>query len=372
MCGIVYCAGLDGQPVNKLVAHQFNKQRSRGTEGFGFLDNTSGRIIRATKERKILSKLRNNKSSDILFHHRYPTSTDNVKNACHPFSTRDFFDKKYVLVHNGWLTNAHELKAEHEKLGITYASIQPDGRFNDSEALLWDVSLYLNGKQDGLKAEGAIAFICVERSDTTNVLHFGRNSSPLNMSLDNRTLMLSSEGEGTPIERDTLYTYDYASGSVYEKPLEIKEYSYVSTYPYSTGGYTYDYNDMNTYTSGVWFGDNFVSNDREIDYLYFDEHMSEHDMSFDIKSVYRKYAREAGGIYQTMYDLASNDLSSVREELRIIPDEEDNDSVFDREDLTYTASVIHEVLQLLLDEPNWYEYNSRMPEYEQQSRYGFH
>lgn len=371
MCGIVYCAGLDGQPVNKLVAQQFNKQRSRGTEGFGFLDNTSGHIIRATKERKILSKLRNRKSSDILFHHRYPTSTDNVKNACHPFSTRDFFDKKYVLVHNGWLTNAWELKTEHEKLGIQYASVQPDGRFNDSEALLWDVSLYLEGKQDTLKAEGAIAFICIERSDTSNMLYFGRNSSPLNMSLDNRTLMLSSEGEGTPIERDTLYTYDYASGSVYEKPLEIKEYSYVSTYPYSSSDYTDNYSDNSTYTSGVWYGDSFVKSDREVDYLYFDEYMSDADMSFDIKSVYRKYAREALGVYQTMYDLITHDLEIVHEAIRNMKDE-DTDIVLSREDLEYTASVMKEVVEMLLDEPRWYQYNSCMPEYEQQAGYGFH
>lgn len=175
----------------------------------------------------MLKRLKHSPSSSILFHHRFPTSTENVKNACHPFSTKDFFQTNYVLVHNGHISNARELKAAHTELGIEYHSLQQDGSFNDSEALLWDVALYLEGEQDELKAYGGIAFICLalpKDGRKSSHLHFGRNTNPINMIKTKDMIMLSSEGDGIETKRDTLYSYNYKSKKLDMKDLTIRSY----------------------------------------------------------------------------------------------------------------------------------------------------
>lgn len=214
----------------------FDKQRSRGLQGFGLFDGQEMNIVRETKEDSILKWLCKYDSNLILFHHRMPTSTDNVKKAAHPFSTHTYFGKhQYILVHNGHIGNAKELKVEHEKLGIKYKSITHDGRFNDSEALLWDLALVLEGKKKELKAGGGIAFICIRLKDgKLDRMYFGRNYNPLNMVNDGKQFRLSSAGPGEPITRDRLYTYNYKT----KKTFDIE-----FTVPYST----YDYSD---YSSG--------------------------------------------------------------------------------------------------------------------------
>lgn len=161
-------------------------------------------------------------------HHRMPTSTDNVRNACHPFSTKKFFKHNYILVHNGVISNAWTLKQAHEELGISYISVQPETdrvkyqKWNDSEGLLWDVALMLEGKQDGLKSIGSIAFILVENDGKGKALnlYFARNTYPLNMDYRPKDhLYLSSEGIGKPIEAGVLYRYNYASGKLTQAPL---------------------------------------------------------------------------------------------------------------------------------------------------------
>lgn len=126
------------------------------------------------------------------------------------------------------ISNPEALKAEHLKLGITYSSLQPDGSFNDSEALLWDVALYLEGKQDELKAKGSIAFICIAIGKKDK-LYFGRNTNPLNMYFNRKKgIMLSSEGKGQKTEPHTLYTFDYETKTLEKKPLDIAHYVYVA------------------------------------------------------------------------------------------------------------------------------------------------
>lgn len=187
MCGIIFAESFVNHDVTPVILTQYEKQKNRGTEGFGLYDRNANHLVRSTTEHGIKKWLSKYQATSVLFHHRFPTSTDNTKNACHPFSTKDYFDTNYVLVHNGWISNAYELATAHEKLGIEYHSVQDDGRFNDSEALLWDVALYLEGKQDSLKARGPIAFICIATpSDGRKSKHlfFGRNTNPLNMLLE--------------------------------------------------------------------------------------------------------------------------------------------------------------------------------------------
>ena len=225
MCGIVYSKDFNDKPVVNTIIKRYKDQRGRGSQGFGFFVPQKNRLTHNTKEGRILNLLQREVGSEILFHHRYPTSTGNVRNACHPFSTKDVFENNYVIVHNGVLRNEHELKRDHEKLGIKYISEQDDGRFNDSEAMAYDVASYLEGKQDSIKSSGSIAFIAIrlDKSGKPRALFFGRNSSSstLKMKKTENSLTLSSEGEGTMIEADQLYCFVYDTKELSKRYCKI-------------------------------------------------------------------------------------------------------------------------------------------------------
>lgn len=246
MCGIIYGESFTDKPINGFIMNQFEAQKTRGQQGFGVFDKECGRLVRNPQQGSIMRWLENHPAKTLLFHHRLPTSTDNVKNACHPFSTQDKFDTNYILVHNGHIGNSRTLKSAHEKLGIEYYSTQKDGRFNDSEALLWDVALYLEGEQDELKAYGGIAFICMaipkDKRKSTK-LYFARNSNPLNLSFDTEALLLSSEGKGEPIPANTLHEYNYRTKQLKSMEFEISGYT-----PYVSGKWN---NKQSTYRGTV-------------------------------------------------------------------------------------------------------------------------
>lgn len=193
-------------------------------------------MVHAAKEDNILKWLVKYDSNLLLMHHRFPTSTINVKRAAHPFSTKKHFGKaQYILVHNGSIRNAEELFAEHSTAGIRYHSILQDLTFNDSEALLWDFALFMEGKQPELKARGGIAFICLklEKGKLTK-MYFARNSNPLNMLRTKQGISLSSEGVGESIEPDMLYTWNYGLRRLTSKKLTIPSNVYQSAKTYSS------------------------------------------------------------------------------------------------------------------------------------------
>lgn len=239
MCGIVVQANLglkSHTPVNSDVRAQFFKQSGRGRQGFGLFDLQHMKLVRESKEEKILKWLSKKDSNFIMFHHRFPTSTINVAQAAHPFSTHDYFgDVQYIMVHNGIIRNADELWTQHQQLGIRYQSFLHDMTFNDSEALLWDLALTLEGKQLEMKARGDMAFVLVRKvKGKVTELIFGRNGRPLNIVHTIDTLKLSSEGEGTPIMSDTLYRWDFNTHLITMQPMVFKQWASVSTYPSTT------------------------------------------------------------------------------------------------------------------------------------------
>lgn len=181
-----------------------------------------------------------NKSDLILFHHRFPTSTINVRKAAHPFTTGNYFgDTEYVLAHNGVMWNEHKLQKKHTELGITYQSTLEDKTFNDSEALLWDFCLWKEGKIPEMESIGNVAFICLKlHKGILERMYFYRNNNPLMMLRTKDSLQLSSEGEGLPIETDTLYNWSYSSRRLSKKPLEIASSSYKSLSTYGNAGYS--------------------------------------------------------------------------------------------------------------------------------------
>lgn len=212
MCGIVYKHNFDGEPVNNDIMQQFDLQRHRGVQGFGLFDGQETHIIKASKEDNILKWLCKYQSNLILFHHRYPTSTVNVKRAAHPFSTRGYFgDTQYILIHNGSVNNANDLFVKHQELGIEYKSLLQDMTFNDSEALLWDFALTMEGKQKELTAYGGIAFICLKLvKGKMEKMYFARNySKPLKFKREDNSVSISSEGDGDEVPVQKLHTWNY-------------------------------------------------------------------------------------------------------------------------------------------------------------------
>lgn len=172
---------------------------------------------------------------EALFHHRMPTSTENVLNACHPFSTGQMFKHNYVLAHNGIIWNENKLHEAHEERGIKYNSMQPDGKFNDSESLLWEIAMYLEGIVESPGTKGGAAFIVIEQALTPKgakpvKLHFGRNdSNPLYLTLNDARIELASQkgqwdDEAHAIMPDFLYTFDYRTKKLSLKPMKLETY----------------------------------------------------------------------------------------------------------------------------------------------------
>lgn len=228
MCGLIYSENFNGKPVNGYIMEQFEKQRHRGTEGFGLFNGEH--LVKAAEEHRIKRWLRKEKnaSSLVMFHHRNPTSTVNVRQAAHPFTTGKYFgDTEYILIHNGYITNDLEMFTEHQELGIEYQSFLKDLSFNDSEALLWDFALYMEGWQDQMYAEGVMALICMKLvKGKVEKLYFDRNTNPLYMERTKDGLSLSSEGDGDLTEEGMLYTWNYDLKRLTKRPLELKHYVY--------------------------------------------------------------------------------------------------------------------------------------------------
>lgn len=224
MCGIVYKHNFDGSPVNDDIFDQFFAQRDRGLQGFGLYDGEYMHMVKSANENRIVKWLAKYPSNLLLFHHRWPTSTANVARAAHPISTYAYFGKtQYIMVHNGCIRNSDELFEAHAELGINYKTLLDDLSFNDSEALLWDFALTMEGKQKEMKAYGDMAFIVLKLYDgKLKKMMFGKNyGRPLIMYKDKETIELSSEGRGEPIECNKLYSWVYSTKHLYVKEMEF-------------------------------------------------------------------------------------------------------------------------------------------------------
>lgn len=234
MCGIILGRRKDKMPIGKSILKRYKKQRERGHEGFGFITIDDGKISgihRFEKEIDSDRALQESTSSNILFHHRLPTSTPNYAEMTHPIVVKNkMLDHDYYVVHNGVLQNDLELKDKHEKLGFEYTTNLKEifitetisgrkeivtERFNDSESLAIEVALFLDGKQTMVDAVGSIAFVCIEADKKGNVLniHYGRNvGNPLMVEDNNDLFFIKSTGNELKIDEDEILTINYATG----------------------------------------------------------------------------------------------------------------------------------------------------------------
>lgn len=339
MCGLVYARSFNKKPVNLLVYQQYQKQRSRGTMGFGFYNVDTKQLITTPKEHKIIKNLKRKPGSEILFHHRWPTSTDNVPNACHPFTTKNFFSKEnggsdttYILAHNGIISSdkAKACKEEHEKLGIVYSSVQPDGKFNDSEALLWDFALLMENKKKKLDAGGSIAFICLAINEKKgNKLYFGRNyGSPLNIDYkEGENLYISSEGEGDIVPTDSLFCYYSKTGELTDTKLDIPS-SY--SHNYNSSSYSHSHRGVNTpplATPGV---EHTLTKQEDVMNIPEEVLNSAKDMVWDEKTQ-TLYLKDKNDEWQTWEDLAveyaqKTEQDKELKDIETLERQEDNDN----------------------------------------------
>lgn len=231
--------------MSETVIKRFQAQRNRGTQSFGFYLPQQDRLTHNIKETRILALLKKQEPKEALFHHRYATSTINVRNACHPFSTKDRFAYQYVGAHNGVVRNAKELREQHIKLGYEYVSVQENGSFNDSEALIYDLARYFEGEVDTVTASGTIAFIVIKRDRTGRpmTLFFGHNSgNPLVMKRTEHSLTVSSTGEGEHVPINMLHIFDYET-----KTLRTRDMHIPLQYATRAGGYSYSKSGSPTY-----------------------------------------------------------------------------------------------------------------------------
>jgi glucosamine 6-phosphate synthetase-like amidotransferase/phosphosugar isomerase protein len=216
MCGIVYYKDFNNNKVNNRIIKQYYAQKSRGSSGFGFLAvGKIARRYRYTTEYDTKMALLSNNSSEMIFHHRLPTSTKNTLNSAHPIKISKG-KHNYYLVHNGIISNTQAIYNRYKKQNKLQTQVGQT--FNDSEMLLWEISALLENKikPKDFNVNGSYAFI-VLKTDKHNKpisLYFCRNGNPLKMHYDKDYFSLSSEGEGQDIEYRTLYRYDYKDSTI--------------------------------------------------------------------------------------------------------------------------------------------------------------
>ena len=214
MCGII--AAIDRSenalPVNNWIINQFEDQFARGTKGFGIINilpDKKIKVDRATEPVKFMLDLRMMESQAIIVHHRTPTSTDNKLKQTHPIMVDNGSLKyRYLMVHNGVISNDDEVKLSHEELGFCY-NTNDDLKFNDSEALAIELARYIEGQSTELNIVGSMAFIILQiskKSNKTTKMFFGRKFNPLNMAKTRNKIYLSSEGKGDAIQEEMLYS----------------------------------------------------------------------------------------------------------------------------------------------------------------------
>lgn len=248
MCGVLFARRRDKHPVEKALRKRYEKQKNRGTRGFGFIAIENGRvkeIHRFETETAAIKAVEESKSNEILFHHRMPTSTPNHRDMTHPIVVQnDELEHDYYVIHNGVMRNERSLKTEHEKLGYEYTTLMEEIKivktkkgkkedvteyFNDSEALAIEVARYLDGKKDSMGFVGSAAVIVLQCDKKGNVLkiHYGHNSgNPLIVENNGDLLFIKSEGEGERVPEDVMYSINYKTGELTSRPVPMGRASF--------------------------------------------------------------------------------------------------------------------------------------------------
>lgn len=284
MCGIIHCKKQNkNEKANKLVIKRFEKQRSRGTQGFGYVEIKNGIVVaevRTQTEKEIMEKLEKSEADEIMFHHRLPTSTPNIIESTHPIRVfNDNLKYGYYVVHNGVIRNDEELREQQVKDGFEYTTelkkqfvtnknVYSEIMWNDSEAVAIDFCQAIETSKK-MTSEGSIAIVALQfekKSGKAIALYFGRNEgNPLKIENDANFLSISSES-GKDLKTNTLYRYDYSKNAISESKMTIGIYQ--------TSLNSWGYNDWEDYYSKKYSGGYFDDNedfDDEENFVWEDE-----------------------------------------------------------------------------------------------------
>lgn len=281
MCGIVAVWRGDKMPAHKIVARRYEQQKTRGQDGYGFIAIEGGKVRkhwRGETEEQAREALKNETAPAILFHHRLPTSTDNLAPLNHPIKImHKSFKSVYYLLHNGVIRNASELREEHAERGLRYSTevqtvlkvrgklyATDDIRVNDSEALGIELALVLEGKKETVDTEGAVAFILLETDKRGRVraVHYGRNTqNPLHIEKHSEIITLASESENKNAEMvapNIIFT-DRADGTSEQKVIDIGQtYTKPATIGYKTNEKQWwDREDADEITTYCWLHEKY-------------------------------------------------------------------------------------------------------------------
>jgi len=249
MCGLIAIWSKKGKPVGQQVIKLYKKQDHRGKAGYGYLAiDDKGMLLgikRSKDEATMLDYLKEEQASNILFHHRFPTSTENTLNTTHPMRVSHAeLEFDYILMHNGKIHNQHTMNVAHGKLGYKYKSeyevqtinVHTDGKeevvsvragkFNDSECLAIEMARHLDDKLDKLETTGPIAFIAVrllKGTDQVVSTYYGRNQGrPLTTVKTRKYHGLASE-HGDSISAMKIYSYDIGDPQLYQQDFPVDE-----------------------------------------------------------------------------------------------------------------------------------------------------
>ena len=208
MCGLIAFISKNNNGKDFLL-EQYERQHERGKQGFGLVEvNKKGITVkRATEPVKALLDIHFNTAPILLFHHRMPTSTSNKLEQTHPiYVSHDDLEFDYLVMHNGVIANADELKKVHEEeFGYKYRTIEKGQyqkdffRFNDSEAFAIELCRFLDGDYGLMNVRGSAAFITLRLDKKTGKpvdIIWGRNDrNPLSYTETEEGLLIASELE---------------------------------------------------------------------------------------------------------------------------------------------------------------------------------
>lgn len=245
MCGIVSVIRLDGKSASRIVRKRYGHQKSRGTQGFGYLAIENGKLkdyVRATTEDEIMKKLKAETAPIIIFHHRQPTSIENIEEGAHPIKvSNEKLEHDYYVIHNGVVSNDSELREKHYKDGFRYTTEAHNylvigdktyfrgAEWNDSEALAIEFALYLDGKKDDMDAKGTHAVMAVQtdkKGNVTGIFAWRSYVADLKIVTNNSFVAISSTN-GQDIDSETMYSFK-ADGTSTTKKASFYTYQYTA------------------------------------------------------------------------------------------------------------------------------------------------
>lgn len=250
MCGIILVKRKDRQPAYKAVLKRYRAQKGRGSEGFGYVAVKDGKVVsyqRTANEKDIIKLLEQEDAPEILFHHRFPTSTPNIAEAAHPIlvSNPKNLAFSYLIAHNGVISNTEDLYDKHEKMGFKYNTLLKKGYtavdskktyfegydWNDSESIAIETALALEHKVDQIGSRGAAAIIGYKLNgdEVVGRFFYRNNRNPLKYTNNQHMLTITSEGSGDEVS--SLYVYALAEDGAYvaipklETPFAYQPYA---------------------------------------------------------------------------------------------------------------------------------------------------